>query len=859
MHKHSLDLIDSVVMLTWSDWHHEPRSNRYHFATRFAERWPVYFVQPNGSDDEVRFSDVDGHAIKIVQIAADYGPRQANRLASVLRSRGVHHPIVWVYNGFFADAISRLNPAMTVYHATEDYVAPDSELLAVSSEVAVAVQKALAQSDAIVAVSEGVGESYRMRGANRRPVIVVPNGCDFEFWKSTNAWNYSAPEDGAKVALYQGGINGRLDYPLLQSVARSLPDWQFWFCGRSTNGGTGWEALKREPNVRYFGELVPNDIANLARNAQVGLIPFQQDGLMRRSLPLKAYEYLACGLPVVTIPIDSLDGKPDLFRFASTADAFAKGIAELGETRIDPDLLDTRLTGAQHACYSRRFADVLNILDQTASRKRRAAPPPLNVLVLYDEGSTHVGTLLEHLESFRKYSRHTVHYYPATSPDQPAVGAERGICFDHYDALIIHYSVRVSLDWHLAPEIASRIADYRGVKLLFIQDEYDTTETARQWIERLGVTAVFTNVPEEGLETIYPRTRFEGVDFIPTMTGYVPEDPAIDEFALPVGAREIMIGYRGRSLPHNYGALGHEKYLIGVEVKRLAEERGLNVDIEVDTSKRINGLDWYRFLGSVRATLGTESGCNVFDFDGRLLKLANKHADMPFEEFARRFLQGHEGLVQMNQISPKIFEAIRLRTALILFEGRYSGVIEPGIHFIPLRKDFSNIDEVFRALNDVSAIEKMTDRAYRDIIDGGRYTYETFIAGIDAYIDSKVGGKRRARLISLPVIVSFGSDNFDVSLPAASASFITDTPIGAGLERKQMQAVLAGLEGRRVVEPPLQKETVQRAWRMLPPKARAEIARRVQAYAGSESKPGLGPKIVRTLWTRLRRLSARSR
>ena len=166
---------------------------------------------------------------------------------------------------------------------------------------------------------------------------------------------------------------------------------------------------------------------------------------------------------------------------------------------------------------------------------------------------------------------------------------------------------------------------------------------------------------------------------------------------------------------------------------------------------------------------------------------------------------------------------------------------------------------MFRALNDVSAIEKMTDRAYRDIIDGGRYTYETFIAGIDAYIDSKVGGKRRARLISLPVIVSFGSDNFDVSLPAASASFITDTPIGAGLERKQMQAVLAGLEGRRVVEPPLQKETVQRAWRMLPPKARAEIARRVQAYAGSESKPGLGPKIVRTLWTRLRRLSARSR
>jgi glycosyltransferase involved in cell wall biosynthesis len=855
MPQHSLDPVDSVVMLTWSNWHEEPRSNRYHFATRFAERWPVYFVQPNGTDDTVKFSDIDGHAIKIVQIAGDYGPRQANRLAAALRSKGVHHPIVWVYNGFFSDAISRLSPAVTVYHATEDYVAPDSELLAVSGDVVVAVQKALSQSDVIVAVSEGVAESYRLRGANRRPVVVVPNGCDFEFWKATNAWQHEAPTDGEKIALYQGGVNGRLDYSLLQSVARKMQDWQFWFCGRSSHGGAGWEMLQLEPNVRHFGELDSNGIARLARKAKVGLIPFKQDGLMRRSLPLKAYEYLACGLPVVTIPIDALDGKPELFHFASTAETFSEGIAAVGETRSDPEALDKRLVGAERACYSRRFIDVVNVLDQTASRKRRASPPPLNVLVLYDEGSTHVGTLLEHLESFKKYSRHTVHYYPATSPDQPAIGKERGVSFDHYDALIIHYSVRVSLDWHLAPAVASRIANYRGVKLLFIQDEYDTTEIARQWIERLGVTAVFTNVPDEGLETIYPRERFGGVDFIPTMTGYVPEDPAIDECALPIRAREVMIGYRGRSLPHNYGALGHEKYVIGVEVKRFAEERGLKVDIEVDTSRRINGLDWYRFLGSVRATLGTESGSNVFDFDGRLLKLANKNADMPFKVFAEKFLKDHEGLVQMNQISPKIFESIRLRTALILFEGSYSGVIEPGRHFIPLRKDFSNIDEVFRDLNDVGLIEEMTDRAYRDIIDGGGYSYETFMAGVDAYIDSKVGGKRRACLISLPVIVSFGSENFDISLPGASGSFITDTPIGAGLGREQMQAVLAAIGSKRVaVAPVLQKETVKRAWRMLPPVARAELSRRIRAYAGDESKPGLGPKVVRSVWTRLRRL-----
>ena len=60
------------------------------------------------------------------------------------------------------------------------------------------------------------------------------------------------------------------------------------------------------------------------------------------------------------------------------------------------------------------------------------------------------------------------------------------------------------------------------------------------------------------------------------------------------------------------------KYRIGVDVKALAQERGLPVDIEVDDTKRIYGTDWYRFLGSARATLGTESGSNVFDFDGNV-------------------------------------------------------------------------------------------------------------------------------------------------------------------------------------------------------------------------------------------------
>ena len=57
--------------------------------------------------------------------------------------------------------------------------------------------------------------------------IVTPRPGQFEFWDATGASNYQSP--GGKVALFQGRINGRVDFDLFVEVARKMPDWQFWF------------------------------------------------------------------------------------------------------------------------------------------------------------------------------------------------------------------------------------------------------------------------------------------------------------------------------------------------------------------------------------------------------------------------------------------------------------------------------------------------------------------------------------------------------------------------------------------------------------------------------------------------------
>ena len=61
----------------------------------------------------------------------------------------------------------------------------------------------------------------------------------------------------------------------------------------------------------------------------------------------------------------------------------------------------------------------------------------------------------------------------------------------------------------------------------------------------------------------------------------------------------------------------------------------------------------------------------------------------------------------MNQISPKIFEMAACGTAMILFEGEYSGIVKPNVHFLPLAKDFSNVSEVITKLRDTDKLEEM--------------------------------------------------------------------------------------------------------------------------------------------------------
>jgi hypothetical protein len=366
----------------------------------------------------------------------------------------------------------------------------------------------------------------------------------------------------------------------------------------------------------------------------------------------------------------------------------------------------------------------------------------LSILLLCDDNPRAASTILEHIGALKHLSRHRVRTF------NPRRMSHRFLDFDEFDAAVIHYSLLCTSDDFLHHTFRESLARYRGLKVQFIQDEYRWIDEITGAIRDMGVHALFTCLPQDEAQRVY-GPRLPGVTLVPTLTGYVP-DSLVGLDVPPPRQRPIDIGYRARKLPYWLGDLGQKKYLIGKGILDRADRYGLRCDISWREEDRMYGRRWIEFLESCRATLGSGSGSSIADYDGSIQRSVDgyvkQHPGATYEEVREKFLRPYEGTLGLDVISPRIFEGIALRTALVLFPSPYSGVIRPGEHYLPLAEDFSNLDEVVAKLRDDTFVTELTDRAYRDVIASGRYSFRELVREFDAVVDAGAHHHARRRV-----------------------------------------------------------------------------------------------------------------
>ena len=373
---------------------------------------------------------------------------------------------------------------------------------------------------------------------------------------------------------------------------------------------------------------------------------------------------------------------------------------------------------------------------QAATDERR-----LSLLLLCDDAQTIAATALQHMDALTRLSRHRVHRLSLGQrlPDR--------IDLDRFDGIVIHYSAVAALDRFLDEKSRQRLAAYRGIKALFIQDEHRHVRSTIALLRRLGIGLLFTCVPAGEVAKIYPPAELPGLRTESILTGYV--DPELCRLAVPAfEARPIDVGYRARRLSAWLGRLGREKFLIGQRFAADAGAYGLVCDISSREEDRLYGRDWIDFLTRCKAVLGSESGSSVFDLTGEIERAVLRHElaapETPFERLSELYFRGEDGRIANGQISPRCFEAAALRTLMILYEGGYSGILRPWRHYVPLAKDHGNMAEIVAVLRDARRAERIVDAAYREVALNPAYSFAAHVSRVDALLaEAKREGEAR--------------------------------------------------------------------------------------------------------------------
>ena len=167
------------------------------------------------------------------------------------------------------------------------------------------IEKQAAQHARLVTYTGFSLERY-VDGLDVENTLCVPNGVDFSHFATAMA----PPEEYKDIpeprALYVGSIASWFDEGLVKAAACKSPDTSFVIIGP---GSKSLKKLANQSNVYLLGARSYQHMPAYLQHAQVGLIPFKPNGnqdFFDNINPLKLYEYMAAGLPVVSTAINQV-------------------------------------------------------------------------------------------------------------------------------------------------------------------------------------------------------------------------------------------------------------------------------------------------------------------------------------------------------------------------------------------------------------------------------------------------------------------------------------------------------------------------------------------------------------------------
>lgn len=262
------------------------------------------------------------------------------------------NPIVWTYMPNSADLIKKLpEHKLLVYDCVDEHT--EYTGLINKAVVTELERELMSRCDLVFVTAQGL---YNSKKSYAREIYFSPNAANVEHFMKAQDPSTVVPEDisaiPGPIVGFVGVIQDWVDLDLVRAAALAHPEWSCVMIG-PVAAGIDTSSLKALPNVRFLGRKDVKDLPNYIKAFDVCINPFKINQLTDKVSPLKFYEYLASGKPIVSVNMPGVSDFSDVVEISNNTEEFIKGI-EHALANETPEKLQARLNRAQENSWDSR-------------------------------------------------------------------------------------------------------------------------------------------------------------------------------------------------------------------------------------------------------------------------------------------------------------------------------------------------------------------------------------------------------------------------------------------------------------------------------------------------------------------------
>lgn len=297
---------------------------------------------------------------------------QAKWISSQLKTLGVSPTVLFISRPVDLPLIGRFGEKVACWYVYDE-LAIGAAGINQGPLIAEVETKHLSAVDIVFASSE---TQFRNRKNIHPNVHYVPNGVDFEHFGDSGKSNRAEPLDLARISRprigYIGGIDSRVDFDLVARIADTHPWWSIVFIGWLHKTADDRRAdLSKHPNVHFLGTKSYKEMPAYVKGLDIGIIPWVVRPFTNAMLPMKMFDYLACGLPVVSTELNEVQPYSHMVGLAKDADEFGELIQQALHMNC-PEKARNRIALAKENSWERRTALISGAIEERLQEDRAA-------------------------------------------------------------------------------------------------------------------------------------------------------------------------------------------------------------------------------------------------------------------------------------------------------------------------------------------------------------------------------------------------------------------------------------------------------------------------------------------------------